>query len=806
MTYPYFQLIIYSDTPYEYAFQKGKDGKQTLISFTIQFLRLLHLIDQKPTSYTIQLAFAPIFYEILDQPEFQQQVSEHFVQKKMEQSKIYQVWKQAEYRINSIIRKLINENKIELLASPATFSTLPYLATSTGIDLQVKTGLSILEDYFEVRPKGFWFPRGAYASGLDLNLASTGIQYSYIDQSTIINADPTPKSAQFPVESPHGLVFFPLLDYIVEENENWKKRFHFLIEEVPTIQEQSVLSVAFNFEQVIENIEDILASISSLMDENFITPMNPQQYLNTMNNQMEMVHLSSSFMEGFDDEHSFSDDEKSQLFIESYFLEMDLEKYDYYTLSSNEKRLYKQMQKEWMLLSGLISNRHFFPTKAAKEYIDAYKTLSTFFSKPLVQEWLVTRENKFPVLTSTYLLDSTKKAVKSNNKKKILLLSWEYPPHIVGGLGKHVHGLSNSLAGLGYDIHIVTARRNDSELEEIKDSIYIHRVHPLNELDQDFLKWIGGLNLAILEKGIELAKTNSFELIHAHEWLVGAAALSLQEQLNIPLITTIHATEYGRNNGIHNEMQRFIHEKEKLLINGSNFIIVCSEFMKEELIQVFHINESKLFMIPNGVSEQEIWPTSEVSLSNIPVNQENKLVFCVGRMVKEKGFDTLIEAASKIKAIRPDVYFIIAGTGPMLNDYRQKVVELHLEDCVYFIGYISDEQRNALYSICDMAIVPSLYEPFGITALESMIFAKPTIVSSTGGLKGIVENAKSGLYMVPGSSDSLIEQVIWLLENNEDAIQIGRKGKEAVEKLFNWSSIAEETKRVFEEARTNYKI
>jgi glycogen synthase len=389
----------------------------------------------------------------------------------------------------------------------------------------------------------------------------------------------------------------------------------------------------------------------------------------------------------------------------------------------------------------------------------------------------------------------------SDWKLKILLLTWEYPPNVVGGLSRHVYGLSVHLAQNGHEVHVVTAGNGGLPAFEIINGVHVHRVIPLNNHDDDFLSWIAGLNLAMSYKGVQLAAEINYDIVHAHDWLVGTSAITLKEELSTPLLTTIHATEHGRNNGIHNDMQQFIHEKESQLIRESDQIIVCSHYMRDELLTTFQLTEKKLAIVPNGIEQSE----GKVNSSEIyPFMKERKYVFSVGRMVKEKGFETIIEAAQLAKeSKRDDIYFVIAGKGPMLERYRKIVSERQLDHYIAFIGYVSDEQRNALLVNSEIAVFPSLYEPFGIVALEAMILSKPTIVSETGGLKGIIMHKQTGMLMVPDDADSLLSNIDFLTSYPDMAKEIGDKGGKIVKNLYGWTRVASQTVKVMEETLLN---
>jgi glycosyltransferase involved in cell wall biosynthesis len=392
---------------------------------------------------------------------------------------------------------------------------------------------------------------------------------------------------------------------------------------------------------------------------------------------------------------------------------------------------------------------------------------------------------------------------KDWSKLKILMLTWEYPPNVVGGLARHVAGLSKSLVKMDCEIHIVTAQTGNLKTYEVMDGVHVHRIKPLHGQEPQFLTWVAGLNSVMIGKAIELNKLHQFDLVHAHDWLVSSASLVIKKYLKLPLVATIHSTEYGRNNGIHTEIQAFIHEKERQLVEEAFQLIVCSEFMKEELNQVFNLHGAFLSVIPNGIDQsitQELKNTHELNL-----DPKKRIIFSIGRMVREKGFDTIIEAAKPLLAVHPNLQFLIAGKGPLLEEYKQLVKERDLQANITFLGYINEEQREQLLQLCYLAVFPSFYEPFGIVSLESMAHGKPTIVSNTGGLKGIIKHMKTGLLMEPGDSSSLIEQVTFLLENETLAKQLGEQGKRIVERLYSWQRIGIETRRIYEEVRYQEK-
>ncbi|MFE8695436.1 glycosyltransferase family 4 protein [Cytobacillus sp. FJAT-53684] len=417
-------------------------------------------------------------------------------------------------------------------------------------------------------------------------------------------------------------------------------------------------------------------------------------------------------------------------------------------------------------------------------------------------EWLNLCNN--PPLANSIVC--SKKANGIKERPEILLLAWEYPPHLVGGLAKHVHGLSRGLHRLGYKVIVITANPGHLVDEELMEGIHIYRVKSFHANNHHFLEWVNGLNIAIVQKALELSALYHFAVMHAHDWLVSDSAISLKLYLHIPLISTIHATEHGRNKGIYTELQKYIHEKERQLINKTDHIIVCSDYMNVEVMELFEVNDQKISIIPNGVEENQFPECVGEIGASMPLQVNKRLIFSIGRIVREKGFDTLIEAARLICDRFHDVYFIIAGKGPMLDEYRSRVKQANLENKVFFVGFVTEEIKSALYKACTIAVFPSKYEPFGIVALEAMIAEKPTIVSNTGGLKGIIQHKETGLFMTPGDAASFIDQAAFFLENKAEAQKIAQNGKRMVEKEFGWQKIAIETKKIFDQVMMNQEL
>lgn len=191
---------------------------------------------------------------------------------------------------------------------------------------------------------------------------------------------------------------------------------------------------------------------------------------------------------------------------------------------------------------------------------------------------------------------------------KILVLTWEFPPRIVGGIARHVAELYPELHKLNHEIHILTVQSGDLLSYEVVEGIHIHRI-TVGE-SKSFFHWIGQMNERMGVYGGDLIQTQDaespqFDLIHAHDWLVGDAAIALKYRFKIPLISTIHATEHGRNNGIYTDIQCHVHYQENRLAHESWHVIVCSQYMKREVNHSLYTPEDKIDVIYNGIRPEK---------------------------------------------------------------------------------------------------------------------------------------------------------------------------------------------------------
>ena len=405
---------------------------------------------------------------------------------------------------------------------------------------------------------------------------------------------------------------------------------------------------------------------------------------------------------------------------------------------------------------------------------------------------------------------------------RILMLSWEYPPRIVGGIARHVEELSWELAQLpDVEVHVVTCEFPGAEAEEVVRGVHIHRVAPYKapEGHKDFIHWVHQLNAAMRARAQALCtewlapKTRSAKakdpkrlmekdaiLLHAHDWLAYFAAGELKFAFKLPLVATVHATEFGRNNGIHSEISHYINAIEKQLVTEAWRVIVCSEFMKGEVEYALRAPADKLDVIYNGIHWEKFdftFPTEEAAAFRAYFAAPNeKIIMFVGRGVREKGCQVLIDAFPRVRAGYQDVKLVIAGGG-----YRQhleaQASALGVSHHVYFTGFMPDAELLRLYKVADIACFPSLYEPFGIVALEAMAAHTPVVVSDAGGLKEVVEHDVTGTTTYANDPGSLAWGLLRVLHDPRRAHEMAYRAFERVKTTFNWALIAQQTHEVY---------
>lgn len=400
-----------------------------------------------------------------------------------------------------------------------------------------------------------------------------------------------------------------------------------------------------------------------------------------------------------------------------------------------------------------------------------------------------------------------------SKSKNILMIAWEYPPRIIGGLSRVVHGLSEELVKQGHTVSVITMADPGAPFNEYVaaeprsteyaciNGVHIYRVSAVQTYPSFPLK-MAAFQFGIIPIALRLHAEKPFDIIHAHDWMLSDAVSVLVETLRVPVVTTIHATEQGRAGGKMERIENhFVEQCEQQLVAASARIIVNSHPMANAVTGDLHGDPSKVRVVPNAITISQHHCDEDVAalrqkhgLSNGPV------ILFVGRLVFEKGVQTLIEAAPKVLGDYPDATIIIAGTGWFESELREQARARGIEHRVRFFGMANDKDLSELYKLAAVFVAPSIYEPFGIVALEAMAARVPLVTSKSGGLPEINLDGVTGLTFEARHADWLGWQILCLLKEPEKTRAYVEAAYARVRDMYNWSHIASLTVGVYEEA------
>jgi len=411
---------------------------------------------------------------------------------------------------------------------------------------------------------------------------------------------------------------------------------------------------------------------------------------------------------------------------------------------------------------------------------------------------------------------------------KIAVLVYEYPPKIVGGLGTYATEITRKFVLLDHDVTVFTMNDDEGSLptREIWRGIEIHRPIHIDISDslpdvvaEDVKKWGRGLqffskvlmyNYLSASKLInELVRKDEFkfDIVVAHDWLSIIAGIAIKRELNLPLVFHVHSTEKGRTLGNGSEV---ISNLELRGGKTADMVITVSNAMKEELRKL-GFPEEKIRVCYNGVDPEKYDP-NRVSKDEIAkirqkysLKEDDLMIFFIGRLVWVKGVDKLIMAMPHILNEVPNAKLVIIGVGDM-RGYLEKLVEnLKIEENVKFrFEFIPEEERIMHYAACDVAVFPSLYEPFGIVTLEAMSMEKPVVVGARGvsGMREIVVPSgpnQCGFHINPYDPKDIAWGIVNSIKDPAEKERLGKNGRKRVLENFTWDIVAKKTIELYEE-------
>ena len=383
------------------------------------------------------------------------------------------------------------------------------------------------------------------------------------------------------------------------------------------------------------------------------------------------------------------------------------------------------------------------------------------------------------------------------------MLSWEYPPLVVGGLGRHVEGLARALAVDGHEVHVVTRGEKDEIVSEIVDGVHVHRAAAdpiaIDFTTESLLAWAQAAEHSLLRAALPLVRTVRPELVHAHDWLVAQSASTLSAIAGLPTVATIHATESGRQRGsLPAPLNRAIDSIERWLARSADAVITCSASMRDEVCRLFDLDAGQIAVVANGidVGRWQLTPAQRASARARYRGGGPSLIFA-GRLVHEKGVQDLLDALPTLRRRHPGLRLAVAGTGPYEEELHARARELRLGRAVDWLGFAPDDEVVARFAAADAVVVPSLYEPFGIVALEAAASRTPLVVANTGGLRDAIAAGLAAAVFEPGDRSGLIAAIDEVLADPVAARRNARRAAARVERDSSWAAIADRTAGIY---------
>ncbi|QHC02513.1 glycosyltransferase [Epidermidibacterium keratini] len=386
----------------------------------------------------------------------------------------------------------------------------------------------------------------------------------------------------------------------------------------------------------------------------------------------------------------------------------------------------------------------------------------------------------------------------SSPRPRVLQVSWEFPPVVVGGLGRHVGALAAALRDGGADVRVLARAAEGQPSGEYDEAgMPVLRAAPgppYFGFATELLRWVQVFNHS-LRRTAAAHLREPVDLVHAHDWLVAPAAVAISREYGVPLVTTIHATEAGRHLGwLPKPLNRTIHQTEGWLVRASTQVITCSRQMRGEVLRLHGADPSRVRIIPNGIDLSE-WRQPDIAAT--PAGPPT-LVYA-GRLVHEKGVQDLVAALPAIRRAVPGTRLVIAGTGKTEAALREQVRTLRLTRAVDFLGHLDPGPLREVMTAADLAVVPSRYEPFGIVALEFTALGVPLVVTDVGGL-GEYAARTGGPTVPPGEPAALARAVIAELRDPSAASGHVDRARDALASDFSWPVIARDTVATYDEA------
>jgi glycosyltransferase involved in cell wall biosynthesis len=356
--------------------------------------------------------------------------------------------------------------------------------------------------------------------------------------------------------------------------------------------------------------------------------------------------------------------------------------------------------------------------------------------------------------------------------ERVAFLSSEYPAHVYGGLGTTVEALSRFLAAEGLEIILLVPEA--SAYAKPPPSVELYQI-PVEGAVSDADYW-----LTYCQSARDTVRNTALhvDVVHCHDWMTALGGLAVGWAIQAPVLMSVHLPQVAATQLV----------LENIGIAGSSGVVVNSQSVQAELVRR-KVTRRDISVIPNGVD------LAQFSTSECPPNPQQ--ILFVGRLVPQKGVDVLLRAFGAVLRRHPAATLVIAGDGQQRLYLERLARFLGIRQSVSFLGWQSPDELAKLYRDSAVIAVPSLYEPFGLVALEAMASGRPVVVSRVGGLAEIVDDGVSGFTVQAGDHLDLATRLSGLLTNRELAQAKGRAARHRAEQ-FDWAIIANRTALLYE--------
>jgi len=414
---------------------------------------------------------------------------------------------------------------------------------------------------------------------------------------------------------------------------------------------------------------------------------------------------------------------------------------------------------------------------------------------------------------------------------KVLMFGWEFPPHITGGLGTACFGLTKGLAKHGAEVIFVVPKSfgdesqegfrliNASDIEldftqtltqEFREKISYMEIgsNLVPYLDpEEFERWYseevlekktevhsvynrkyqfsGKYGANLMEEvaryalvALSIANNFEYDVIHAHDWLTYAAGIAAKKVSGKPLIVHVHATEFDRSG---ENVNQVVYDIERNGMEAADRVITVSNFTRQIVIERYGIPAEKVFTVHNAVE-----PIDKPESDDVTKHVREKIVTFLGRVTYQKGPDYFVEAAHKVLQRDPNVRFVMAGSGDLLNRMIRRVAQLKMGTRFHFTGFLAGAEVDRMFSMSDVYVMPSVSEPFGISPLEAMRTNVPVVISKQSGVAEVLQHA---LKVDFWDIDALADAIYGILHYDGLRKMFARYGKSEVDSLL-WENAA----------------